>query len=412
MKTPIPELGGFSLEDLTSELHARSFEDEVVDNISKGKESRSSLSTSQNSSLTTVPSTLTYKGDVLKPSRNKGLKQIETERLRKEIRTQQKVVYGTDDRQDLYEVMDRDILLDSDSVVAIILSKDISSNGDGTFTLNSKNYGERYNLCNSEPFREQPTIAQCTGFLVDPSFIATAGHCVNEGNLSSLRFVFGYEMQNENTARTRIENTEIYRGIRIIGRREEGRAADWAIVQLDRPVLDHRPVQVRRHSKIDINTSVHVIGHPSGIPKKYADGANVRENTHSDYFVANLDTYGGNSGSPVFNSSTHQVEGILVRGETDYTRSGECYVSNICPTSGCDGEECTRTTEFSHLIPDSRTDCIPFNSDLAQVKQLGNRWKIIVNRMLLLDFGTNRSEANRALKIIHYYGFNSQCFVG
>ena len=36
------------------------------------------------------------------------------------------------------------------------------------------------------------------------------------------------------------------------------------------------------------------------------------------YFTANLDTYRGNSGSPVFNAITHKVEGVLVRGEQDF----------------------------------------------------------------------------------------------
>ena len=63
-----------------------------------------------------------------------------------------------------------------------------------------------------------------------------------------------------------------------------------------------------------------------------------------------LDTYGGNSGSPVFNAATHEVEGILVRGETDFTSNGTCNVSLVCPTSGCRGEDVTRATEFAGLL--------------------------------------------------------------
>ena len=52
--------------------------------------------------------------------------------------------------------------------------------------------------------------------------------------------------------------------------------------------------------------------------RKVAGGAKVRSNNNGVYFVANLDTYGGNSGSAVFNLQTREVEGILVRGENDY----------------------------------------------------------------------------------------------
>ena len=96
---------------------------------------------------------------------------------------------------------------------------------------------------------------------------------------------------------------------------------------------------------------MHVIGHPVGLPAKVAGGAIVRDNTPNPFFVANLDTYGGNSGSPVFNSRTHRVEGILVRGERDFVARGNCTVSFVCPTTGCRGEDVTRITKLRE--PDS-----------------------------------------------------------
>ena len=85
-----------------------------------------------------------------------------------------------------------------------------------------------------------------------------------------------------------------------------------------------------------------VIGHPIGLLKKMAGNASVRSNSNPDYFIANLDTFGGNSGSPVFNADTHEVEGILVRGDTDFLPRGNCIASMVCPVQGCRGEDCTR----------------------------------------------------------------------
>jgi len=48
---------------------------------------------------------------------------------------------------------------------------------------------------------------------------------------------------------------------------------------------------------------------------KVADNAEVRQADGSIYFRANLDTYGGNSGSGVWLESTHELVGILVRAE-------------------------------------------------------------------------------------------------
>ena len=177
-------------------------------------------------------------------------------------------------------------------------------------------------------------------------------------------------MSDRNTPATTFNNNELYRGIRIVGRQLGPEGSDWALVQLDRPVLNHPSVRIRRRGKISEKSAVHVIGHPSGLPKKYAGNAAVRENDERRYFKANLDTYGGNSGSPVFNSTTHEVEGILVRGETDFVQLEGCNVSNVCPENGCNGEDCTRTTEFASLVPEWTQDCIPFSGGSATVEQI------------------------------------------
>ena len=124
------------------------------------------------------------------------LESYDTEDIAAALRGQQKVIYGTDDRVDMYQVTDRRILTDADTVVALVDASDITDNGDGTSTLNGPTFGVARNLCQREPFRDQPTVPFCSGFLVDPSIVATAAHCVNQGNLSSIRFVFGFEMSD------------------------------------------------------------------------------------------------------------------------------------------------------------------------------------------------------------------------
>jgi hypothetical protein len=174
---------------------------------------------------------------------------------------------------------------------------------------------------------------------------------VNADNVTDVRFVFGFRMRDAETAPAAIANGEIYRGVALIGHQLVGNGPDWALVRLDRAVTGHRIARIRRAGRIGDQQVVHVIGHPAGLPTKFAGGAVVRDNAPAAYFVANLDAFGGNSGSPVFNSDTHEVEGILVRGETDFVRRGACQVSLVCPTTGCRGEDCTRATEFASLVP-------------------------------------------------------------
>ena len=283
--------------------------------------------------------------------RNPALSGIDDATLVKAARAGQKVIYGVDNRIEAFQVpagADRD---DVESVVALFDVADVLDNGNGTSTLRTQNFGTSRNLCPSEPFRDQPIGAFCSGFLVGPDLVATAGHCASAANVTDIRFVFGFRMLDATNAETIINNGEVYRGASIVDRQEIGNGADWALVRLDRPVSNHRIAAIRRGGKVPNGQAVHVIGHPVGLPVKFAGGAAVRDNNPAAFFVANLDTYGGNSGSPVFNSDTHEVEGILVRGETDFVTQGTCRVSMVCPDTGCRGEDVTRATEFANLIP-------------------------------------------------------------
>ena len=260
--------------------------------------------------------------------------------------------YGTDDRKDIYELSGQD-LADSDSVVALFPDFQVLDLGDGTSELLTVNYGDYYNLCPSEPFRDQPIGSFCSGVLVAPDVIATAGHCITgEIALQNIRFVFGYRMHDANTPELIINNNDIYRGVDVIAwQRDNNSGSDWALIRLDRTVVNHRIAPLRESGTISDSQAVHIIGHPKGLPAKFAGGANVRDNRYRAFFSANLDAYEGNSGSPVFNSITHEVEGILVRGEKpSFEKKGECWVSRVCPDSGCLGEHSTRTTEFVHQI--------------------------------------------------------------
>jgi hypothetical protein len=78
---------------------------------------------------------------------------------------------------------------------------------------------------------------------------------------------------------------------------------------------------------------------------KSAPGAEVRDTANQSFFKADLDTFGGNSGSGVFDQGTKKLIGVLVRGDTDYEKdpSGKCTIAHVCPRySDCRGEDVTR----------------------------------------------------------------------
>ena len=270
------------------------------------------------------------------------------------LRDRQRAIYGTDDRRDLYQVTQPELRKVAESVVALVAASDLHHRGrrGGRYTLSTTRYRDDYELCANEPFFNQPLGCDCTGFLVARDVIATAGHCVRSTRgLKKIRFVFGFHMLDARRARTEFRTDDVYEGALIVAREEdEDTGADWALVRLTRQVLGREPLPIRTSGKIVNGRSIFVVGHPNGLPAKLAGGANVRDNRRRAFFLANLDTYGGNSGSPVFDARTRKVEGILVRGEDDFVKNGDCYVSLVCPDAECQGESVTRSTIWAKHI--------------------------------------------------------------
>ncbi len=265
-----------------------------------------------------------------------------------------KTIYGEDDRLDLYQIDDPALIALARSTVALTDIDSLGDIGDGKHTFfNPSIFRADQNLCEGEPFGGQPVPAWCSGFLVGPDLVLTAGHCLSTNSeCSETAFVFDFEMLDEKNARMSFEDNQVYYCQGVIAFEFTDSGADWALIQLDRAVEGRTPLKIRREGSIAVNDEVFVIGYPSGLPVKIADGANVRSiEDIKTHFVTNLDVYGGNSGSAVFNKETLEVEGILVRGEQDFKQEGICHVSVVCEDDGCRGEDVSTITRLQSLIP-------------------------------------------------------------
>ena len=250
-----------------------------------------------------------------------------------------RVIYGDDNRQDLYQLQDQAVMKVASSTAAMVLKSKLTK-VDTIYKIMSGKFGEEFRLCSNEPYYNQPSAAMCSAFLVAPDMVATAGHCVQSGDCGTVAFVFNYSMMGERDNPLEVSEDDVY-FCKSVVKRELTSQQDYSLVQLDRPVRGHDVLKLSQHD-VSENQDLFVVGHPSGLPTKVAGGANVRS-LKSGYFVANLDTYGGNSGSAVFNSQTLEVEGILVRGEQDfkYDTASQCYRSNKCASNACRGEDAT-----------------------------------------------------------------------
>lgn len=261
------------------------------------------------------------------------------------------VIYGADGRLDVYQVTDDRLKALADSTVALVKNSDISVAG-SVATLIGRNFGTDMNLCSDEKFREQDTAAFCSGTLVGPDLVLTAGHCIEDiTGCQNTSLVFGFAVKSAGVLPKSVSANEVYRCKEIIKTQKVNNGADFAVIRLDRSVTNHAPRAVRASGEVPADASLVVIGHPVGLPTKITTGGSVRSTANPDFFVANLDTYGGNSGSGVFNASTGLIEGILVRGEQDFVSRGSCVVSKVCAEGACRGEDVTKISAARPFIP-------------------------------------------------------------
>jgi len=258
-----------------------------------------------------------------------------------------------DDRKDWYEIIEKKVKKDAECVAVVFMKNGVIDKGNGCSILKTKNYGKLFNLCGCERFRDQPVAAVpfFTGFLVKEDVVATAGHCVNEKSVRDLRIIFGFKMAAPSTPVTELFDENIYSGIEIIDSGYKRNGSDWALVKLDRKVKNREAATLSRR-KIFPWQAVHVVGHPAGLPLKYTSGAVVYDYADKTYFTANLNIYSGNSGSPVFDSETNEVIGMVVRGYNRYFQFAKnCWVSiDRLTLYRQGGVHCIRASEFINIV--------------------------------------------------------------
>lgn len=310
------------------------------------------------------------------------------------------VIYGEDNRQEVYEASAMNQKLAASA--ATMIAKDKISRSDdkpGVAQINqntlrqwleaqfeeqksarlSKSAQEavdqRITFCPNERFTEQPNAGVCSGFLVGPDLLVTAGHCVVVENMcEKYSWVFDFKVDpSSKMAGVDVSEDNIYSCKKVISSAlQNGLGLDYGLIQLDRKVKGREGVSLRTEGMVSPQTPLVVIGSPSGLPLKVAGGAAVRTSTHPFYFAANLDTFQGNSGSAVFNAESGVVEGILVRGEEDFEANMGlmCIEAKKCLDSACRGEDVSRMTSIPEYAAKDALMRLAAKGDVKNLEKL------------------------------------------
>ncbi len=247
-----------------------------------------------------------------------------------------RIVRGPDDRADYYATS-ASLQTIGDSVCAFVTSDMLVDNGDGSFTINAQTLADDFNpLCDGEPFATQPTAAMCTGTLVAPDVVVTAGHCLENNGVRTpafdeFYFVFDYAVRENGVMPSTFSADQVYRGSEVLGLKNvlEG-PDDWAVVRLARAVTGRTIVTVRSSDSVTEGQSLVAIGFGAGLPMKFSDDATVQSFSNLG-FEADLDIIEGNSGGPIVDAATGTLEGVVSSDldADDYYQDGDCFRATV-----------------------------------------------------------------------------------
>lgn len=245
--------------------------------------------------------------------------------LSHEISASPLAIYGDDNRLDPYAVTNQLLLKMASPTAAMISNENMQVVGNN-ITITAKTLGNMFKLCPGERFLQQPVAASCSGTLVAPDLIMTAGHCYDlaKANCRDFKWVFDYRVSQDKQSSVTVHNSKVYSCKSVLLKDYESNTGyDHALIKLDRAVTDRDFAKIRATDSIKPGAELVLIGHPSGLPTKIAPGGFVLSLRPAS-LVTNLDAFGMNSGSGVFNAKTGEIEGILAAGRSDYNGFGNC----------------------------------------------------------------------------------------
>ncbi|MCU0760521.1 MAG: serine protease [Steroidobacteraceae bacterium] len=198
--------------------------------------------------------------------------------------------------------------------------------------LNHVRYGEYHGLCRDDPFWCQPIVierdAQApgdfghTGYLLDSRTVLTCWHGWEHFGARATLAVFGHHARADCDAATEIPAAQVLpvaaqpARVPAAGSGRAATADDWVLLRLEHPVTHLGTLAPPRLAAPRTGAGVYTLGHPSGLPLKLADGARVLA-VDGALFRTDLDTFVGNSGSPVFDAATHELVGLVLAGQDD-----------------------------------------------------------------------------------------------
>ena len=130
-------------------------------------------------------------------------------------------------------------------------------------------------------FLDQPAAGSCTGFLIAPDILVTAGHCIRTlEDAQDFVWVFDYTSEVKYDGEyLEVDEEDIFEVVEVLSAElDEVTESDYSVLSLARK-SDRRPYRFRTSGTVATGENVYTVGSPTGIPLKLADNAVVVEIT-------------------------------------------------------------------------------------------------------------------------------------
>jgi hypothetical protein len=237
---------------------------------------------------------------------------------------EQRLIYGNDDRKEYYQIDDAALQAYASRASIALVPKGAVSVVDGRIALSGPSWQSQDQLCPDVAFGTDPAIAFCSGVLVAPDLVLTAGHCLSERDCAGMALLRNFRRSSPgHIDPLTLDDMRFCRTVLAWDSGEENTKdrTDFAWIELDDsfdvPEGDTLAV-LRLDPGVRTGQRILSFGYGGGGPVKLDTGtvSDARPG-HGDFFFTNLDAFSGMSGAPVLDEQL-RVVGIDNRGAPDF----------------------------------------------------------------------------------------------